>query len=160
MAARVVTSAALGALAVVVGWATWSMLEPRQEAAALPTAREDVAQVASPATPVPARAPVEQAAQSVAAAASRVPSAPARTPVALRDGLVMEHGMPTAVHALADDGSQAAASPAVTLPAGVRTQDAVVNRAGMVTLTHSGVEPSTATPPDNAPRPPVSTHAP
>ena len=47
--------------------------------------------------------------------------------------------MPVANHALAgDDGPAAQPPPTVALPAGVRTEDAVVNRAGMVTLMRSG----------------------
>ena len=159
MATRVITSAALGALAVVAGWVAWSMGAPQPEPVALAPAHEDVAQAAAPAPAAPV--PVEQAPRPVVVVARAAASAPPRAPAPLRDGLVMEHGMPTAVHALADDGSQAATPPAVALPAGVRTEDTAVNRAGMVTVTHSGVGPSTgAQPPDNTPRPPVATHAP
>ena len=159
MAARLVTSTALGALAVVVGWVAWSMLAPQQEPPALPPVQEQVAQAVPPVPTPPA--PVEQAPRPAAAVARAAPSAPVRARLPLRDGLVMQHGMPTAVHALADDGSQAATPPAVALPAGVRTEDAVVNRAGTVALNRSAdmpadVDASTA----NAPRQPAATHAP
>ena len=137
MAARFVTGAVLGALAAVVGWAAWSALGPHESSESAPPAETSVAQVALPAR-VAATAPprlVEPAGKPDGIAP---PAAPPPPSPRLRDGLVMEHGMPVANHALVgDDGTATLAPPTVALPAGVQAEDAVVNRAGMVTLTRS-----------------------
>ena len=73
----------------------------------------------------------------------------------------MEHGMPVATHALAEDDATAALPlPTVALPAGVLAADAVVNRAGMVTLTRSGDGQAPADASTAAPRPATLTRAP
>jgi hypothetical protein len=157
------TSALLGALGAVAGWIAWSLLAPANEpasalAAGAPVAANTLFDPKSPtAQPAPARAPEARAVASAPAATTAMPP----RAVALREGQVMAHGLPTAVHASSDDGTSALAAPSVALPAGVRPEDAVVNRAGMVALTRSATAPSTAAvAPDNTPRPPVATHAP
>ena len=141
MAARFVTSAVLGALAAVVGWAAWSALGPRESSESALPADTSVAQLALPA---PVAAPAPPRLVEPAGAVPQLAPHPSPPSPRLRDGLVMEHGMPVANHALAgDDGAAAIAPPAlapptVALPAGVQAEDAVVNRAGMVTLMHSG----------------------
>lgn len=159
MTLRATTCAVLGALAVVVGWAAWSMLGPQSPPAPLLATPAAVAQAAAPPAPVPR--PVEQAPHPEVAAARAAPAVPPRPAAPLRDGLVMAHGMPTAVHALPDDGTPAIPPPVAPLPAGVRTEDATVNRAGMVALTRSASAPADGAPsPDGAPRPAIVTHAP
>lgn len=139
---RTGTSAALGALAAVAGWVTWSMLgTDASPAPALPAGAETAAIVPAPAAPTVRDAPSMAVAHSAPPPAS-VPATPARPPT-LRDGLVMEHGLATAVHAGAGDGAQAPVPPAIALPAGSRAEDAVVNGAGMVALTRSADAPST-----------------
>ena len=159
---RAATNAIVGALAVTVAWTIWSTLGPPEPSGSALPAGTAVAEAAPPVAPtpmpptVPAR-PAEQANSSSAASAALVQAAQP-----LRDGLVMEHGMPTAVHALAGDTEvQGLPPPAAGLPPGSRPEDAVVNRAGTLALTRSadtpaGVDASTAT----APRQPVATHAP
>ena len=161
---RMATSAILGALAVAVGWTVWSTVVPREPSESALPAGTAVAEATLPAVPaaaaptLPARPrPVDQAGSAnVSSAAPRQAAPP------LRDGLVMEHGMPTALHALAPDiDVQALPPPAAGLPPGIQPEDAVVNRAGTVALTRSadtpaGGDASTA----NASRPPVATHAP
>jgi len=133
MAARFVTSAGLGALAAVVGWAAWSALGPHESSESALPAETSVAQVALPA-PAAATAPPRLVEPTGAVPQLAPPPSPR-----LRDGLVMEHGMPVANHALAgDDRAAALPPPTVALPAGVQAEDAVVNRAGMVTLMRSG----------------------
>ena len=51
--------------------------------------------------------------------------------------------MPTAVHALVDDGAAATMPPVVALPAGARAEDATVNPAGMLVMTRSVAAPAT-----------------
>jgi hypothetical protein len=136
MTARFVTSAVLGALAAVVGWAAWSALGPHESSESALPAEASVAQVALPA-PVAATAP--QRLVEPAGAAPQLAPPPSPPSPRLRDGFVMEHGMPVANHALAgDDGAAELPPPTVALPAGVQAEDAVVNRAGMVTLMRSG----------------------
>ena len=136
MAARFVTSAGLGALAAVVGWAAWSALGPHESSESALPAETSVAQVALPA-PAAATAPPRLVEPTGAVPQLAPPPSPPSP--RLRDGLVMEHGMPVANHALAgDDRAAALPPPTVALPAGVQAEDAVVNRAGMVTLMHSG----------------------
>lgn len=156
MAARVVTSAVLGALAVVLGWAAWSTLGPREPSESALRTETSVAQAAPTAAP----RPVVQPSSPGEAAPRPAPVAPAR-PEPLREGLVMEHGMPVATHALAEDDATAALPlPTVALPAGVLAADAVVNRAGMVTLTRSGDGQAPADASTAAPRPATLTRAP
>ena len=141
MAARFVTSAVLGALAAVVGWAAWSAFGPRESSESALPAETSVVQLALPASVAPTAPPrlVEPVVKPDGAAPPLAPAAPPPPSPRLRDGLVMEHGMPVANHALTgDDGLAALPPPMVALPAGVRAEDAVVNRAGMVTLTRSG----------------------
>ena len=141
MATRFVTSAVLGALAAVVGWAAWSALGPRESSQSALPAQTSVAQAALPSPVAPTAPPrlVEPLVKPDGAAPQPAPAAPPLPSPRLRDGLVMEHGMPVANHALADDdGAAALPPPTVALPAGVQAEDVVVNRAGMVTLTRSG----------------------
>jgi len=160
---RAATGALLGALVVAVGWTVWSTLGPTAPSeSALPPGMP-VAEAAAPpaALPTPVQRATIQAA-SVDAMDVRVTAKPSATPAPpLRDGLVMEHGMPTAVRALAADADVDAQPPAAGLPAGVRPEDASVNRAGMVTLKRSadasaGADASTA----NASRAVALTRAP
>ena len=154
------TSALLGALAAVAGWMAWSMLAPATPAASGLRADVDVAA----AVPAPAPARLREApAAAVARAITPSPSAPAVAPrpPTLRDGLVMEHGLPTAVHAAAADGMAAPALAATPLPAGVRAEDAVVNHAGMVALSRSADTPAPSDAPAvHAARPATATRAP
>ena len=164
MAARFVPGAVPGALAAVVGWAAWSALVPGEASESALPAETSVAQVALPAPAPPSAAPrfIDQAIRPSGLAPRSTPAAPPRPAAPLQDGLVMEHGMPMAKHALAgDDGAAALPPSTVALPAGVGAEDAVVNRAGMVTLTRSGDgqaagEVSAAT----APRPTTLARAP
>lgn len=157
---RAATNTIVGALAVAVAWTIWSTLGPSEPSESAPPAGTAVAEVAPPpAAPTPAAPPrpAEQASGPSVVAAAPVQAAPP-----LRDGLVMEHGMPTAVHALAGDPDvQALPPPAAGLPPGARPEDAVVNRAGTIALNRSaatppGVDATTA----NAARQPAATHAP
>ena len=163
MPTRKVTSGALGALATVLAWAAWSALGPHDPSESALPAEASVAQVAPTVPAPPATAPraAEQAGTRDAALPQPTPAAPARPAPPLRDGLVMEHGMPTAVHALAADGAQGEPAPVVALPDGARPEDAVVNRAGVVALTRS-TEPAAANPtaPLDARRPVTITRAP
>jgi hypothetical protein len=158
MSVRPLTSAALGAAAAVVGWAAWSMFGPGDPPETMAPADATVVQAAAPAAlPAPAamlRPPVQ--ASSTADAAWR-PAPPAPRPQPLRAGLTLVHGMPVAEHALAGgDATSVQPPPAVALPAGAQPPDAVVNRAGMVALTHSGGTPATG----EAPRLATSASAP
>jgi hypothetical protein len=145
---RPALSATLGGLAVVAGWAAWAMLAPADPPQAVAAA--DPA-VATNTAVTPAASPQEHRAPAALVAASASTPAPAPRPApALRAGQVMEHGMPTALQSLGDGGAPSAAPPAVALPPGARTEDAVVNPAGMVTLTRS----ATATGSDAATPPP------
>ena len=160
---RAATNTIVGALAVAVGWTIWSTLGPREPSESAPPAGTAVAEVAPPPaapTPAPPAAPPRPAEQ--ASGPSVVAAAPVQAAPPLRDGLVVEHGMPTAVHALAGDPDvQALPPPAAGLPPGARPEDAVVNRAGTIALNRSaatppGIDAATA----NAARQPAATHAP
>jgi hypothetical protein len=161
---RAATGAIFGALAVVVAWTAWSTLDLRAASETGRPVDTDVADAAPPsagaqqATPMPA----EQAhvASAVAAPAASLALPPAPPP--LRDGLVVEHGMPMAVHALAGDADpQAPPPPTAALPPGAQAEDAIVNRAGMVTLTRSAATPIGAdTSQADVPRLPAATHVP
>jgi hypothetical protein len=159
MAARSVTSAALGALAVVLGWAAWSMFGPGDAPEPAMPADARVAQTAPPAAaPAPATAPRAVVQASAAADATPHPAPPASPrPPALRPGLVLVHDLPVAERAL-PGGDATAPLPltAVALPPGVQPGDAVINRAGMVALTHSGAAPAAG----EAPRLATSASAP
>ncbi|MCK9686405.1 hypothetical protein [Scleromatobacter humisilvae] len=143
---RATTSALLGGSAVVVGWMAWSALAPADSPPFVATAESIAASgpAAAPPEPPPRFVPPARlATASTLPATTATATAPTRPP-ALRSGLVLEHGMPTALHALADDGTAAAtmAPPAVALPAGARSEDAVVSPSGMVALTHSVATPA------------------
>ena len=161
---RAATSALVGALVVVVGWTAWSTLglhEASESAVPVDTAVVD----ATPPSAGPPRAPPRQEVSPAAASAvvALAPPKPAPAPPPpLREGLVMEHGMPTAVHALAvDAAAQPAMAAAVDLPADARPQDAEINRAGMVALTRSPDANATANAATaNPPRVPAAAHAP
>ncbi len=161
---RGATSVILGALVAVVAWTAWSTLGLREASeSALPvdTAVVDAAPPSTgPPRPTPAAIAPPPLASAIAAPAA--PPATAAAPPPLRDGLVQDHGMPMAVHALAGDGApQALPTSAATLPAGALPDDAVVNGAGMVTLTRSTETHATAdATAANAQRPVVATHAP
>ncbi len=143
---RATTSALFGALVVAVGWTVWSTLGPTAPSESALPLGTPVTEAAAPPAAVPT--PVQRAtvqAASLDATNVAVTAKPSATPAPpLRDGLVMEHGMPTAVRALVADAEVevAAQPPAAGLPAGVRPQDASVNRAGMVTLKRSADAPA------------------
>ena len=156
---RAATSALLGALATVGAWAAWSLLAPADSPAVASAADASVAAhtLFAP-TPAVSTRPPEARVDAASRAASAV-AVPARTP-SLRDGQVMENGLPTALHAASDDGRASMPPPAVALPAGVRPADAVVNQAGMVALTQSPAAPADRPGVDAPPRPALSTRAP
>ena len=131
---RNATGALVGALAAVGAWVAWSSRAPEAPTGALGLA------AAPTAMPTEGRPPVRPDVVAASPRAASVPLpvvAPARlaAPV-LRDGQVMEHGLPTAIRAPTTDEPPAAA-PEVALPPGVHAEDAAVNAAGMVALARS-----------------------
>jgi len=151
------TSAVLGALAAVAGWVAWSMLgDSTSAASAVPAATELAVVAPAPAPRDPPSVAVARVVSPPASAAAVAPRAPT-----LRDGLVMEHGLPTAVHVAAGDGTQGHAPPAMALPTGAHAEDTVVNPAGMVALTRSAEAPAAAdASAADAVRPATATRAP
>lgn len=158
---RAATSAVLGALAAVAGWAAWSMLAQPQAAPAAPASPAVAANTRfAPDRPSPpAASPQAPEARVGGPAAAATTAAPVRA-VALREGQVLEHGLPTALHAGSADGPYAPVSPAVALPPGARPEDAVVDPAGLVALTRSATPPAGDAAAPATARPALASHAP
>lgn len=157
------TAAGLGALLAVLAWAGWSALGMDDSM----TAPHSLASVAppsdspSPTVPAASRDVVPAIPAPVAPTADRPAVLPRPDPRALPvapDGFAMAHGRLTAVRAPSVATVAPIAPMVVTLPAGVRPEDAVVSPTGMVAVMHAG-----AAPVDAAPEPPrlaAVTHSP
>ena len=146
----------LGALLALSAWATWVALGADGS-----TARAGAGTMVAPAAAPPREtvqpSPREVARAAVATGAASVARAavPARTderalPV-VPDGFALANGQLTAVRAPAVASVAIPPPVAVTLPAGVRPEDAVVSPTGMVAVMHSPAVPADAAP--NPPRP-------
>ena len=166
-------SGAAGAVLAVLAWAAWSALAPGTPAdpaaplVAAGTPSDNAPAAATTPAPIDTPPPVSPTAP---AATVTPPSAAASPPAqaVLRDGFVMRHGVLTAERSPVDPNSarqaQAAAAVPVTLPEGVRPEDAVVSVAGVVAVVRTNAA-AAATPPANdpaiaSPRAAAATHAP
>jgi hypothetical protein len=156
-----VLAALLGAALAVLAWAGWSALEPRES----PTSSGAMATATAatvPVSPVPTArvdAPAAVVSPGLVAVRPVAPLAPqSRALPVVPDGFALEHGQLTSVRAPAGTTAVAIVPPAVTLPAGVRPEDAVVSPTGIVSVTRAATVSAGAAP--TPPRPVAATHSP
>jgi hypothetical protein len=151
--------AGMGALLTVLAWAGWSALgsiEPTAAAARAPATDAPAPARLATTVPAPSRDVVPAASAAVAQGADR-PQPAARALPVVPDGFVMEHGLLTAVRAPVATVDAPIAPMALTLPAGVRIEDARVSRTGMVAVMHTAAAPADVAP--NPPRPAMATNS-
>lgn len=147
-----------GALLAVLAWAGWSALGADESTVAVGSPATAAPAPTRPAETTPALSrDVVPAAKPAVAQAADQPRPIGRALPVVPDGFALEHGQLVAVRAPTVATAVPIAPPAVTLPAGVRPEDARVSPTGIVAVMHTGAMPSDAAP--NPPRPAAATNS-